>query len=66
MSGNIGANPEKDINPEIKINDIKRFIVNSSASVQYENISVVLSKRRDIIEQAPTYEISGDAANLLI
>ncbi len=51
---------EKDINPEIKINDIKkRFIVNSSASVQYENISVVLSKRRDIIEQAPTYEISG-------
>ena len=49
---------EKDINPEIKINDIKRFIVNSSASVQYENISVVLSKRRDIIEQAPTYEIS--------
>ncbi|EEQ7762460.1 TPA: EscJ/YscJ/HrcJ family type III secretion inner membrane ring protein, partial [Escherichia coli] len=29
-----------------------------SASVQYENISVVLSKRRDIIEQAPTYEIS--------
>ena len=39
-------------------NDIKRFIVNSSASVQYENISVVLSKRRDIIEQAPTYEIS--------
>ena len=32
---------EKDINPEIKINDIKRF-----------------SKRRDIIEQAPTYEIS--------
>ena len=42
---------EKDINPEIKINDIKRFIVNSSASVQYENISVVLSKRRDIIEQ---------------
>ena len=43
---------------EIKINDIKRFIVNSSASVQYENISVVLSKRRDIIEQAPTYEIS--------
>ncbi len=49
---------EKDINPEIKINDIKRFIVNSFASVQYENISVVLSKRRDIIEQAPTYEIS--------
>ncbi|MCC7871499.1 EscJ/YscJ/HrcJ family type III secretion inner membrane ring protein, partial [Escherichia coli] len=49
---------EKDINPEIKINDIKRFIVNSFASVQYENISVVLSKRRDIIEQAPTYEIN--------
>ncbi|EHP6298361.1 EscJ/YscJ/HrcJ family type III secretion inner membrane ring protein [Escherichia coli] len=49
---------EKDIKPEIKINDIKRFIVNSFASVQYENISVVLSKRRDIIEQAPTYEIS--------
>lgn len=34
---------KKDINPEIKINDIKRFIVNSFASVQYENISVVLS-----------------------
>ena len=58
ISSRVHAVYEKDINPEIKINDIKRFIVNSSASVQYENISVVLSKRRDIIEQAPTYEIS--------
>ncbi|BAT44826.1 TPA: EscJ/YscJ/HrcJ family type III secretion inner membrane ring protein [Escherichia albertii] len=48
---------EQDINPEIKINDIKRFIVNSFASVKYDNISVVLSKRRDIIAQAPTIEI---------
>lgn len=30
---------EKDINPEIKINDIKRFIVNSSAS---DNMKIFL------------------------
>ncbi len=39
------------ISTEIKINDIKRFIVNSSASVQYENISVMLSKRRTLLSK---------------
>ena len=29
--------------------NIKRFIVNSSASVQYENISVVLSKTQETL-----------------
>ncbi|SQD01902.1 type III secretion system lipoprotein EprK [Escherichia coli] len=37
---------EKDINPEIKINDIKRFIVNSSASVQYEKYFCCIVKTK--------------------
>lgn len=37
---------EKDINPEIKINDIKRFIVNSFASVQYEKYFCCIVKTK--------------------
>lgn len=44
---------ERDINPEQKINDIKRFLKNSFADVEYENISVVLSKRSEAQQQAP-------------
>lgn len=44
---------ERDINPEQKVNDIKRFLKNSFADVEYENISVVLSKRSEAQQQAP-------------
>jgi type III secretion protein J len=36
---------ERDVEPQLLITDIKRFLKNSFAAVEYENISVVLSKR---------------------
>ena len=36
---------ERDIDPQGLINDIKRFLKNSFAGVEYDNISVVLSPR---------------------
>lgn len=38
---------DTDINPDEKVNNIKRFIVNSFSNLKYENISVVLSQRRE-------------------
>lgn len=43
---------ERDMAPEPLINDIKRFLKNSFAGVEYENISVVLSPR-SLIQHAP-------------
>lgn len=49
---------ERDINPEQKINDIKRFLKNSFSDIEYENISVVLSKRSEAQQQAPSAPVS--------
>ncbi|QIU92600.1 EscJ/YscJ/HrcJ family type III secretion inner membrane ring protein [Yokenella regensburgei] len=43
---------DKEINPEQKISDIKRFLKNSFSNVEYDNISVVLSKRADVSLQS--------------
>lgn len=45
---------DRDINPEHKINEIKRFLVNTFSNVEYENISVVLSKSSEVQQYAPT------------
>ncbi|TFZ48661.1 EscJ/YscJ/HrcJ family type III secretion inner membrane ring protein [Serratia proteamaculans] len=45
---------DQDINPEQKINDIKRFLKNSLSNVDYDNISVVLSRRSEAQLQAPS------------
>jgi len=44
---------ERDIEPQLLITDIKRFLKNSFAGVEYENISVVLSKRSPTQHVAP-------------
>lgn len=53
---------ERDINPEQKINDIKRFLKNSFSDIEYENISVVLSKRSEAQQQAPSAPVSKRGA----
>ncbi|MBZ9781919.1 EscJ/YscJ/HrcJ family type III secretion inner membrane ring protein [Pseudomonas sp. REP124] len=45
---------ERDVEPQLLITDIKRFLKNSFAGVDYENISVVLSKRSPTQHVAPT------------
>jgi type III secretion protein J len=45
---------ERDIEPQVLITDIKRFLKNSFAGVEYENISVVLSKRSPTQHVAPS------------
>jgi len=47
---------DKGINPEHKINDIKRFLINSFSGVEYNNISVVLTKRSEIQLQDPVLQ----------
>ncbi|MCK3838836.1 MULTISPECIES: EscJ/YscJ/HrcJ family type III secretion inner membrane ring protein [Pseudomonas] len=47
---------ERDIDPQLLIGDIKRFLKNSFSSVEYENISVVLSKRSLIQHTPPSVE----------
>lgn len=49
---------DRDIDPEQKVNDIKRFLKNSFSDVEYDNISVVLSKRSEAQQQAPTAPVS--------
>lgn len=49
---------ERDINPEQKINDIKRFLKNSFSDIEYDNISVVLSKRNEVQQQPPSVPVS--------
>jgi type III secretion protein J len=43
---------EQDIDPQLLITDIKRFLRNGFAGVEYENISVVLSRRAPV-QHAP-------------
>lgn len=45
---------DKDINPQNKINEIKRFLVNTFPNVEYENISVILSRSAEAQQYAPT------------
>lgn len=44
----------QDKNPEILINDIKRFLLNTFSGVRYENISVVLSAQRELQQEMPS------------
>ncbi|MCJ8204776.1 EscJ/YscJ/HrcJ family type III secretion inner membrane ring protein [Pseudomonas sp. RGM2987] len=45
---------ERDVEPQLLITDIKRFLKNSFAAVEYENVSVVLSRRSPTQHVAPT------------
>ncbi|CAH0213933.1 EscJ/YscJ/HrcJ family type III secretion inner membrane ring protein [Pseudomonas brassicacearum] len=45
---------ERDVEPQLLITDIKRFLKNSFAAVEYENVSVVLSKRSPTQHVAPS------------
>lgn len=45
---------ERDVEPQLLITDIKRFLKNSFAGVVYENVSVVLSKRSATQHVAPS------------
>ncbi|MBT2339696.1 MULTISPECIES: EscJ/YscJ/HrcJ family type III secretion inner membrane ring protein [Pseudomonas] len=45
---------ERDVEPQLLISDIKRFLKNSFAEVDYENVSVVLSRRSPIQHVAPS------------
>jgi type III secretion protein J len=45
---------ERDVEPQLLITDIKRFLKNSFAAVEYENISVVLSRRSPTQHVAPS------------
>ncbi|HDS1817653.1 TPA: EscJ/YscJ/HrcJ family type III secretion inner membrane ring protein [Pseudomonas putida] len=47
---------ERDSEPQRLVNDIKRFLKNSFSAVDYDNISVVLSKRALIQHAAPFLE----------
>lgn len=51
---------DRDANPEQKINDIKRFMINSFSGVTYENISVVLSKQPELQQRPPTSLVKRD------
>jgi type III secretion system YscJ/HrcJ family lipoprotein len=50
---------ERDMEPGALINDIKRFLRNSFAGVEYENISVVLSKRSPTQHASPRVQSSS-------
>lgn len=45
---------DRDINPQNKINEIKRFLKNTFSGIEYENISVILSKSTEVQQYAPT------------
>lgn len=47
---------ERDSEPQLLISDIKRFLKNSFSSMDYDHISVVLSKRGLIQHAAPSLE----------
>ncbi|MEB0010308.1 EscJ/YscJ/HrcJ family type III secretion inner membrane ring protein [Glaciimonas sp. Gout2] len=44
---------DEEINPETMINNTKRFLKNSFDQVEYDNISVILSKRPTLQNQTP-------------
>jgi len=47
------ASYEGDLDPPTLVNDIKRFLKNSFAEVEYDNISVVLSRRSALQHETP-------------
>ncbi|WP_175743609.1 EscJ/YscJ/HrcJ family type III secretion inner membrane ring protein [Burkholderia ambifaria] len=49
---------DRDIEVEQKVTDVKRFLKNSFADVDYDNISVVLSRRGEAQQQAPSTPLS--------
>jgi type III secretion protein J len=49
---------ERDLEAQLLITDIKRFLKNSFAAVEYENISVILSKRSPTQHVAPSVAAS--------
>ncbi|MBC3382525.1 EscJ/YscJ/HrcJ family type III secretion inner membrane ring protein [Pseudomonas sp. SWRI12] len=49
---------ERDVEPQLLITDIKRFLKNSFATVEYENVSVVLSKRSATQHVAPSVAVT--------
>ncbi|MGY2200147.1 EscJ/YscJ/HrcJ family type III secretion inner membrane ring protein [Pseudomonas gingeri] len=44
---------ERDVEPGLLVNDIKRFLKNSFTAVEYENISVILTRRSPTQHAAP-------------
>ncbi|PRP71108.1 EscJ/YscJ/HrcJ family type III secretion inner membrane ring protein [Chromobacterium amazonense] len=56
---------DRDIEPEQKVNDIKRFLKNSFVDVDYDNISVVLSRRSEAQQQAPISPLSDDERGMI-
>ncbi|WP_077045512.1 EscJ/YscJ/HrcJ family type III secretion inner membrane ring protein [Pseudomonas sp. KK4] len=53
---------ERDIEPQLLITDIKRFLKNSFAGVEYDNISVVLSRRSPTQHVAPSVAVTRQPA----
>ncbi len=51
---------ERDVDAQLLVSDIKRFLKNSFSAVEYDNISVVLSKRSPAQHSAPTPMTSAD------
>src|SRR5471030_1622761 len=47
------VNYQSDADPTLMISDIKRFLKNSFTQVEYENISVVLSKQSPLQQRGP-------------
>ncbi|OXJ21509.1 EscJ/YscJ/HrcJ family type III secretion inner membrane ring protein [Burkholderia sp. HI2714] len=56
---------DRDIEPEQKVTDIKRFLKNSFADVEYDNISVVVSRRGEAQQQAPGTPLSARGVGLV-
>jgi len=54
---------ERDVEAQLLITDIKRFLKNSFAAVEYENVSVVLSKRSPIQHVAPLRDATRGASS---
>lgn len=45
---------DRSLDPQNKINEIKRFLINTFSGLEYENISVVLSRSSEVQQFAPT------------
>ncbi len=54
------VNYQSDADPTLLISDIKRFLKNSFNQVEYDNISVVLSKQTALQHQAPMDNRAGE------
>ncbi|AUH51348.1 EscJ/YscJ/HrcJ family type III secretion inner membrane ring protein [Chromobacterium sp. ATCC 53434] len=56
---------DRDVEAGVMINNIKRFLKNSFADVEYDNISVVLSRRDEAQQQAPMPAAAANPAGSL-